>query len=246
MGTQTSQVLGARVSTPYILAQSAVPVCLAPNGTVATNGIVTLGTALPTTYSGGIWLRLPANAIVGGAAGLYWVVMSSTTVGQVYTNFADPATEFIPSIPSGALVAAVGSNAAYTQTTGADITLVNATLAGGSLGLNGTLETKLFESHPSNANNKTFRNKLGGTTFLAIAATTSLTSSTLGFATNRGVANAQTTGAQTASSFGINTIPALYLGVDTSAAVASTITGQLAVATDFIVFERFCMNVMPS
>lgn len=65
--------------------------------------------------------------------------MSSTTAGQVYSLFADPANAFVPYVPSGTLSAAVGSGSAFTQTTAADVTLVNVMLRGGSLGPFGRL-----------------------------------------------------------------------------------------------------------
>ena len=94
MTVVTSRLAAAPEIGPIILAQSAVPLGLLPSGTVAADGTITLATALPTTYSGGMWGRLPAGAVVGGAAGLYWIVFSSTAVGAVKTSFADPAAPF--------------------------------------------------------------------------------------------------------------------------------------------------------
>lgn len=235
--------------TPYVLAQSAVPVCLAPNGTVATNGIVTLGTALPTTYSGGIWLRFPANAIVGGAAGLYWAVMSSTTQGQVYTNFADPASEFIPFIPSGTLVAAVGSNAAYTQTTGADITLANTTLVAGVLGVSGALRCTraISTTTPSNANAKTSDLMLGAVDIHPADPTTNVYAEYISVTRNRGVANKQfntryNTNMGVATTGNTNQ----WTTVDTSVNNALSITGRIAVATDYVLLEGYTFEILPS
>ncbi len=231
---------GVNVNSPYILEQSAVPVCLAPNGTVATNGVVTLGTALPTTYSGGIWLRLPANAVVGGAAGLYWAVMSSTTQGQVYTNFADPATQFIPYIPGGTLVAATGSNSAYTQTTASDITLVNVTVPGGAMGANGGLRQTVMHQNNNSAGAKAFNSKLGGQQLRSASRTT--TSGQVFFAStfNRGLAS-QVTAALVdgATGAGVTT-------VNTASDQSFTIAENIAVATDFIVIESFMLEVLPS
>ena len=229
---------------PYILAQSAVPVCLAPNGTVATNGIVTLGTALPTTYSGGIWLRLPANAIVGGLAGLYWAVMSSTTQGQVYTNFADPATEFIPSIPSGSLVAAVGSNAAYTQTTSSDITLANIKLVALVMGLSGSLNTQPQWSHPNNANNKLEKVTIGGVICASWTNTTTLTESRPHKLRNKGVYNRQLD--STFIGLVSSTSSFAYRTIDTSVQQPILLIAQLAVATDYVVLDGFDIVVSPS
>lgn len=100
---------------PLSLAQSGVPVVLPSSGTITSGGAITLLTALPATYSGGAWIYLPAGAVVGGSAGLYYCLFSSATVGAVKTNYvAAGSTAFTPYIPDGALVAAVGSGSAYT------------------------------------------------------------------------------------------------------------------------------------
>lgn len=233
---------GSYRKVPYVLAQSAVPVCLAPNGTVATNGLITLGTALPTTYSAGIWLRLPAGAVVGGSAGLYWAVMTSTTQGQVYTNFADPASEFIPSIPSGDLVAAIGSNAAYMQTTGADITLVNVTVPSGAMGAMGKLRYTGLPGWLNSAGTKTFKLYHGGVSLVSLVRTTSTNDQHFFELFNRGAgrqvhSNSIAPGSATSLS---------YRSVDTSVDQSFSFTGQLTAATDFILVEAATIEVFPS
>lgn len=235
-------VRGALGQAPYILAQSGVPVILVPNGTVATNGVVTLGTALPTTYSGGAWIRLPANAVVGGAAGLYWCVFSSTTVGQVYTNFSDPATEFIPTVPGGTLVAAVGSNAAYTQTTAADVTLLNVTVPGGALGSRGALRFNGLPGWNNSAGAKTPKLNLGGTALLSASRTTTTNDEWLFVIRN----TSATSQAHTTASIPATGTSLSRRTIDTTANTAFVFSGQLAVATDYIVLEAFSLEVLPS
>lgn len=54
------------------LHQSAVPVGIAPSGTMGANGSVTLGTALSVVYSVGVFLYYPASAAyTASAAGFY-------------------------------------------------------------------------------------------------------------------------------------------------------------------------------
>lgn len=244
MPVTTNPRLGGKVNTPYILAQSGVPVCLAPNGTVATNGIVTLGTALPTTYSGGIWLGLPAGAVSGGSAGLYWAVMSSTTQGQVYTALADTASAFTPYVPS-TLTNAVGSNSAYTQVT-SEITAANITLPGGALGANGILLTTLATSFPANTNSKTVFVKGAGTPWLSFAQNhPSGQNSLLDFrVSNRGTGRQNSTNWTPYNSISPNAD--VNTEVDTTVDVSVIITGQLAVATDYLVFENLSLLVQPS
>lgn len=239
--------LGAEAGTAYPLVRTAVPVCMAPNGTVATDGTVTLGTALPTTYAGGIWLRLPANAIVGGSAGLYWAVMASTTVGQVYTNFQDPASPFAPFVPGGTLVAAVGSNAAYTQTSGSDVTLINITVPGGSLGMNGSLRVHTLGANSSSANTKSYVGRLATVAFASFGASTSTKHQYMDFVSNRGN-EARNVAYNNSVPFGATTGNHLYLtintAVDTTLALIANMPAGDAGAS-FFIFERVIVEVLP-
>lgn len=237
---------GVTVPVAYVLKQSAVPVILAPNGTVATNGTITLGTALPTTYSGGAWVRLPAGAVSGGLAGLYWTVFSSTTVGAVKTNFVDVATAFTPYIPSGTLVAETGSNAAYTQTSASDITLANITVAGGLMGPNGALRVSPKSSWANNANAKTVKVLLSNFAVASYSVPSTLTSSPILDVRNRGSQSLQI-GFATATDRNFGVVAAYSYGaIDTGANQPLTFTGQLAVATDYIVLEGFTVEVLPA
>jgi hypothetical protein len=231
---------------PYILAQSGVPVGLAPNGTVATNGQITLGTALPRVYSNGIWLRLPAGAVSGGAAGLYWCVMSSTTVGQVYTNFADTSQKFTPYIPTGTLVNAVGSNSAYTQTVNIGITLINTSVPGNSMGANGSLRATHQFSCANNANNKSIQLQFGAYNIIYNAGiSSSAGTQTLSTIRNCGVTNSQVanfnslTGLGTSSNMG-------YYSNDTTVDQPIFVLANIGVATDYIIFEAGSLEVLPS
>ena len=225
----------------FVISRSAIPVILAPNGTVATNGVVTLGTALPLVYAAA-WVRLPAGAVVGGLAGLYYVVFSSTTVGQVYTAFADVATAFTPYVPA-TLVAAVGSNAAYTQATAADLSLVNFAVPGNSMGANGCLSVKIVESNNNSAGNKNITGKFGGSAFLFADVTTTLAMETEKSVVNRGLVNSQLVHASLAVGAASPTAPT-QLTIDTSADVAMVITGKIATATDYVILENCVVRLL--
>src|SRR5271170_2586658 len=63
----------------YPLLQSAVPVIIAPSGTMANNCAFTLSTALDATYQSA-FIQLPTNAIyTGSSPALPYASMSSTT-----------------------------------------------------------------------------------------------------------------------------------------------------------------------
>jgi hypothetical protein len=236
---------------PYILAQSGTPVGIANNGTVATNGQITLGTALPRIYSSGIWLYLPAGAVSGGAAGLYWCVMSSTTFGQVYTNFADTSQTFIPYIPTGTLVNAVGSNAAYTQITGADIVLANVTLPGGSLGNNGAVSV-IASGHMATA---AAGNKYVKTFYSSIPFWLNQVTGTSGnykFSLFAGFMNCGITNSQVETSSDYSWGNGSLTGTLTKFTIDSTVDQLLKLvanipnATESIIYETISIEVLPS
>lgn len=237
---------GQKVAFPLIAAQTGVPVILAPNGTVSAGGVITLGTALATIYAGA-WVRLPAGAIVGGAAGLYWTTFSSTTVGAVKTNFVDPVSMmFTPFIPSGSLTSAVGSASAYTQTTGTDVMLCNMQFLGNALGPNGKLRVQRADSTLNNANVKTSKFWLGGTAFGgSIALASTIGGSILREIQNRGIANSQVSNtASSLTSYGPGS--ASYTTIDTTQTLTLALSTNIAVATDYVVLENYTFEYIPS
>jgi hypothetical protein len=231
---------------PYILAQDGIPAGLAPNGTVATNGQITLGTALPRTYSVGIWLYLPAGAVSGGAAGLYWCVMSSTTVGQVYTNFADTSLGFVPYTPTGTLVNAVGSNAAYTQTTSTNIVLIKGAVPANSMGIKGSLRSIQQFSCINNANAKSVQLQFGASNIIYNAGVaTSNGAQTLATIRNCGATNSQVANYNSLTGLGTSTNIGYYSN-DTTVDQPIQVSANISVATDYIIFEAGSLEVLPS
>lgn len=252
-GIKKLLVAGGVAPVAISLAKSGVPVILAPNGTVATNGTITLSTALPTTYTGGAWVYLPAGAVVGGSAGLFWVVFSSPTVGDVKTLFANPNQAFTPYVPTGALVSATGSNTAYVQSVGADITLVNVSLPASMLGKNGRIDYTVCCGWNSSAGVKgPLRAMLGGTNIgnSATGTTTASLRATGEFA-NAGAENinkAPPVGSSFGTAFGgsPSSVSNGYFSIDTTTTQEFKLTGTVAVATDLFILESFIVVVSPS
>lgn len=232
---------GGQISpVPRVICQFSIPCVIANSGTVATNGTVTLGTALPLTYSDGVWLYLPAGAVVGGSAGWYYAVMSSTTVGQVYTNYI--ATMQSPHIPA-LLSAAVGSNSAYTGVT-TQVTMGSVQIPANTLGAQGSVRYKATLSYNNSAGAKTARVDFGGSTVLSVAPTTTVSISVDKTVHNRTTAKQIIQAAadvQAASATAVTT-----LAVDTTADVTVGITGQLATATDHLILEALRIEICPS
>lgn len=227
-------------SARRIVGQTGIPCIVVPNGTVATNGTITAGTALALTYTKA-WIYLPAGAVSGGLAGWYYCVFSSTTVGQVYTAY-QAAPMLRPYVPD-TLTAAVGSNSSYTQSTGADIVLGSVEIPANTIGAQGAVDVHFFTSFYSSANDKITKLKFGGSDVVTNTATT-----TAGLTARKRIQN-RATGVQAIQAAfetgaGVATTASL-LAIDTTADVVVAVTGQLETATEYIVLESFCVEVLP-
>jgi hypothetical protein len=123
-----------------------------------------VGNPLPTNYTGGIWVCLPAGAVSGGAAGFYWCVAASTATAnsilQVTTAFQ--STMGVPAIPTG-FSNATGSGANFTGVTTA-IPVFQPVLSGSAMGANGAFTVAERHVLTNNSNAKTVRLSYGGTT----------------------------------------------------------------------------------
>ena len=215
--------------------QSGVPTALQSSGTVGANGVLSGITALPATYSGGIYLYFPAGRLYAGSlAGSYPAIMSSTTAGTVYNNMYSGGKLTIPASLTPIVDAGPG---AYTQSTAVDISLVYGTSTGNSMGPNGTVWLYPIWHYPSSANVKTLKMLFGGTAVIAIGNTTSTYAAPLVRVWNKGVTNQQS-----ASDFGglsnSSTATISHLTKDTTADQAILITAQLAVATEYVILAH--------
>lgn len=220
------------------LASSGVPVIVPSSGTIATAGTVTLTTALPTTYSGGAWMYFPATAFAGTvAAGLFWVVMSSTTAGTVYQTSVAPASPFEAFIPNETLVAVVGSNSAYTQTTASDLVLLRTTVPGGLMGASGEVNYNMLFSTNSAANSKPVKVTFGGTAIHTASLAGNISTIIDKQIVNRGTPSRQVANPLAALGHGSSAGDALHLTIDTNSDFDITVTGQINTATDYIVME---------
>jgi hypothetical protein len=119
---------------------SGIPFGIPSSGSIGNNGALTLTTAFPRTFSNGIYLYFPYGAISSGsAAGLYWTVMSSATAGTIYNNVYTPSATTVPSAVTSPTAFSTTGPGAYTQTTGANISLASFTVAGNLMGQRGEL-----------------------------------------------------------------------------------------------------------
>lgn len=222
-----------------ILAMGSIPTIIANSGTVATNGTVTLGTALQLTYPQA-WLYLPASAVVGGAAGWYYAIMSSTTVGQVYTAYQATMTQPLALDPTK-LTAAVGSNSAYTGVTTA-VQMAAAVVPAGIMGTQGAVRMTGYWAHNSTAGAKVGGILFGGSTVLTSSQTTTLGINLQKTVHNR-AADKQIIRVAVDNQIAQSVAPTL-LSIDTTADVTASLTGSIAVATDTMVLESFLIELL--
>jgi hypothetical protein len=235
---------------PKIVAQTAIPIVLAPNGTIATNGTVTLGTALPGIFKDA-WCFFPANAVSGDTTGgLYYCKFTSTTVGTVYAGKVGNATgasvAFVPTDPDAVVtpVVVTGSNSAYTQTTGSAITLLNVPITGGLMGFSGAIRISAICSNNNSAGNKILSQQLSSFVFYTQTVTTTTVINNTNYVRNRGDQTVQL--GYTSAGLGAGTGGIVYGTIDTTATQALTITAQIATATDYLLLEGFTIEVMPN
>ena len=231
----------------FVLLQCGVSIGIAPTGTMGANGAVTLGTALNTTYSGGVWLYYPAGAAYSGsAAGFYWTVMSSTTAGTVYTNTYVPGTSSfdIPASPTAVVDAGPG---AFTGVT-SEITAISVTVPGGLMGKHGSLRWSLLFTHNNSANNKVLTHKFGAVSIATSTRTTTTTSRESNCVINAGRADKQiANGGGVAFADGNTTVPNPSIqSIDTGVDKVLSFTLTHGTATDFATLDRTVVEVLPS
>lgn len=229
-----------------VLARGAIPMIIPSSGTIGNNGALSAITALPNTYLN-CYMYFPADAIaVGVAAGLYYVVLSSTTAGTIYNNTYTSGSPSIPASPTPFVTTGPG---AYTQTTGADISLLTVTIPGNLMGIYGGVRPHSSFINNNSGGAKTARLFLGGTggtTYSAVASTTNITATDFRVIENRGVANRQAASFSSAWS-GVSAVAGASVSssIDTTADTTLVWTGQLAVATDYCLFNTVMVESLP-
>jgi hypothetical protein len=264
-----------------------IPKMIGNSGTVlasATLGNLTLGTALDAVYGPtnntcpGIWLYLPATALAApnNVAGWYWAVMSSTTVGTVYT--AQPANGGVaqlgvPASESGPYSAAtptyslcwsppLSSSLAIATGTGAGYTGVTAATAGPAYQMQGgTLQgsaSVIFEgivTANNSAGAKTARGVLSAAAALTspvIAIAQAITTGVSAlvartFAMWEGLGSTGSTGqATTCLRFVTVGSTPTFATLDNSGTTYTGFTMQVAVATDWLILQSQYITLNPT
>ena len=194
-----------------------------------------LGTPLASAISD-MYAFFPANSIVAGqSAGLYYVQMSNTTTGTIFNNTYTTGVPLLVSSPTAFSSTGPG---AFTQTL-SETTLLTYTLPGNIMGSGGSIHSIHTEQQCNTAGTKTSRVKFGGTNVYAAGLGTGFLTIAHAFCdiSNIGSTGKQIGTLQSATlGAGGSTQPLVYLTKDTTADQLVTYSGQLSVATDWIIF----------
>lgn len=229
---------GLAVQIPFIVGQDAIPTVVAPTSTWNnTTGSLTLGTAIPSQPIGLVKIYLFASGITStNADNIYWATFSSTTACQVFKD-------------SAGLVQLQTTVGAYTPTIGVDIVNRQIVVAGGSMGNNGGLRIAGIYSQGNNVNNKIYAIKVTG----ALNPLLSRNSTTV-----TGVNYLRTIYNRGSQSNNFIHDPGRFVPSESEAANSTSLgintqnnftlleTVNLAVATDFFVFEAMTVEVLPA
>lgn len=240
-GASTAQGAAANLGVEYKLAHAAIPVGLAPTGTMANNGAATLGTALNTTYAQ-CYLTFPAGAIAAGvpaATETYYCTMSSATAVTVFNNTlsANVDANGMPQVPASPTAFATTGPGAFTGVTGSAITLYTMTIPAAAMGTNGIYRLEAQYALNATAGGRTVTTAFGGTT-LSNPTMGNVTGQRLSFwVNNRNSASVQNSWAQQIASSSI-AAGTTYSAINTANAVSVTITCNRATATDTLMVEN--------
>lgn len=236
---------------PVMLAQSALPIIYPSSGTIGNNGALTLTTALPSTFEAA-FMYFPANAIAAGvAAGLYYVVMSSTTVGVIYNNtFPSSGIAEIPASPTAFVTTGPG---AYTQTTASDILVAAIPVQANSMGPRGAVDLQATTHCLNNANAKQWKlwsgtlASLGGAGQIGVWADTGLAGNVHRLVmSNRGIATRQSAGVNNGGGYGGSSLGPINGTRDTTALSYLLVSANMATATDYMIIAAYSTVLLNS
>ena len=215
------------------IALSGIGYGIMPSGTASAgaSGHFVSGTALPHTYSAGLWMYFAANVIVTPniSAGFYWCVFSSTTTCTIYEN--GPG--------SAAINFSVGG--AVTGYLGAEVTARSVTIPAGLMGENGQLSSDSLSGCQASANAKTVRLKLGNST--VTSSVNSSTSLSIMGSTVTSNSNASLQYSRPVYTGSTSTSSVTRTTIDTTAETTYSLTLQMAVATEYIINHNFRLDL---
>jgi hypothetical protein len=216
--TQAQQITAAQsLSVPYVFAKTAIPFVSVSTGSMADNGVLTVGTALPRTIANGYFF-LPANAIsAGSAAGWYFTQCSTTTACVVKNNVYTTGVPTVPASPTAFVTTGPG---AYVGVT-AEVFGPTITVPANAMGANGQLRIMTMWAVTNNVNAKGVNVRFSGnagTLFLTQSVASAAGLQDMRLIRNTGVTNSQVGYGLNNGSFGTTSAAIITGAVDTTAA----------------------------
>lgn len=230
---------------PMSLLNLGMPMINPPAGTIGNNGALTLGTSLGYIV-GPCYMYFAADKVsVGRTAGLYYTIMSSTTVGVIYD---DRYTGGQPQIPASPIPIVATGGGAYPYVS-VEVTLASCVIPGGDIGQNGSLVFGAHYTRGSSASATTLYHKFVGVTLYAMSNSTS--GSLSGYIndlrlTNRGQQNKQIMAPLILNhaDSGISNSSSSISSFDTTVDQTFAITSLNTNAAQFIILERANVGVI--
>lgn len=230
----TKQYVDNALSTSGYVAVHHTAKALLPSGTIGTgtSGHLVLTTALPTTYSYGVWAYLPTIATTPAiTAGFYYMEATNTTTLTIYDTDTDDKQPYDFTV-----------GAAYTGAT-TEITMYTDPLAANSLGKNGRIIGETCILHNASTNAKTYRWKYGGTTTNVTSQTGATVLLYTGYTT---IFNQNNTARQMSNRLfatGVCGNAPLRSTIDTTLNQNLVLTMQKANALEYLIVEGYCVEV---
>jgi hypothetical protein len=180
--------------------------------------------------------------------GLYYTVMSSTTVGVVYDNAYLPASGVTPSIPASPTAFALTAGGAYTQvistSVNPNIALAGFLVPGGRMGANGSVRFTALRNWISSANNKAIR-VVSGTQTLASTNDTTGGAITSNWTLWNQASQIRNTMVGAGLGDGNGSSAFNQVGIDTSQDFVVTLAASLASASDYTLIGASKMSIDP-
>jgi hypothetical protein len=220
---------------PKLLFKSNIPFIIPSSGSMGDNGALTVTTTLTFIYPKA-YVYLPASAIVAGsAAGWYYTVFGSATVGQVFNNLYDPAVGGEPTVPASPTAFVTTGPGAYTQDVAAGRQGPSFTLSAGTLSASGRLWFE-FGARCNNTANAKSVSLRQSTTVLTTATLTSQTGINLmAYLEALGATNSQVVGTYTSIAGGTFNSPPSVFTFNFANALGFNVFPLTSVATDNMV-----------
>lgn len=232
-----------------LLYEWGTPAGIAPSGTMANNGVVTLGTALFTTFPK-IWLWFPANAIFTGSTGAeYYVQCTTTTACTVFNNTLAAGTlpSAVPGTPTPFVTTGPG---AYTQTINVLTPVVAPSIPGGTIGTNGAVRISTQVIVNNTAGGKSLLMTYGGSTIQFLTMTSQNWAGTQHTVRNLGNAASQIVISGGSGTAAIDTTLSgstpQSLTINTASAVVVGLELPLGVATDWAIVLGGSIEILPA